>query len=170
MQIEEHIDYHRKTYAENTDKSKGIRPPTVPTDQERHHPNRFYGHTTEGCQALKTTITAPRSPQRDHDPRERSGRRDDRTRDNHYRSNRRKRSESPIRRTRPKSESPERRSRIKQKVREVINTIAGPVSLGQPPQEINYIAGGFAGGGCSNSTRKKHLRTVQSVHSTSSTN
>ncbi|XP_068475223.1 uncharacterized protein [Phaseolus vulgaris] len=233
MQIEEHINYHRKTYAENTDKSKGIRPPTVPTNRERHRPNRGprfhnytplivprgkvldealqielipalrqsqtppnadtskrcqyhrnYGHTTEGCQALKdkieelvqaghlrkfvkTTITAPRSPQRDHDPRERSGRRDDRTRDNHYRSNRRKRSESPIRRTRPKSESPERRSRTKQKVRTVINTIAGPVSLGQPPQEINYIAGGFAGGGCSDSARKKHLRAIQSVHSTS---
>jgi len=42
------------------------------------------------------------------------------------------------------------------------------VSLGTPPQEVNYIAGGFAGGGCSNSVRKKHLRAIQSVHSTSS--
>ena len=35
------------------------------------------------------------------------------------------------------------------------------------PQEINYIAGGFAGGGCSNSARKRHLRAIQSVHSAS---
>ncbi|XP_068475257.1 uncharacterized protein [Phaseolus vulgaris] len=197
MQIEEHIDYHRKTHVENTDRGKGIRPPIVPTNRDRHRPNRGprfhnytplivprgkvldealqielipalkqsqtppnadtskrcqyhrnYGHTTEGCQALKdkieelvqaghlrkfvkTTLTVSRSPQRDHDPRECAGRRDDRTRDNHYLLNRRKRSESP------------------------------------PPQEINYIAGGFAGGGCSNSARKKHLRAVQFVHSTS---
>jgi len=32
---------------------------------------------------------------------------------------------------------------------------------------INYIARGFAGGGCSNSVRKKHLRAIQSVHSAS---
>jgi len=37
------------------------------------------------------------------------------------------------------------------------------VSLGIPPQEVNYIAGG----GCSNSARKKHLRAIQSVHSAS---
>ena len=158
-------------------------PPNADTSKRCQY-HRNYGHTTEGCQALKdkieeliqaghlrkfvkTTVAASRSPQRDYDLRERSGRRDDRTRNNHYQSNSRKRSESPIRRMRPKSESPERRSRTKQKVRAVINTIAGPVSLGQPPQEINYIAGGFAGGGCSNSTRKKHLRAVQFVHSTS---
>jgi len=41
------------------------------------------------------------------------------------------------------------------------------VSLGVPPQEVNYIAGGFAGRGCSNSARKKHLRAIQSVHSAS---
>ena len=45
--------------------------------------------------------------------------------------------------------------------------IVGPVSLGVPPQEVNYIAGGFAGGGCCNSARKKHLRAIQFVHSTS---
>ena len=39
--------------------------------------------------------------------------------------------------------------------------------LGAPDQEINYIAGSFAGGGCSNSARKKHLSAIQSVHSTS---
>ncbi|XP_068461695.1 uncharacterized protein [Phaseolus vulgaris] len=220
----------RRFTEKNADRGKGIRPPIVPTDRDRHRPNRGprfhsytplivprgkvldealqielipalkqsqtppnadtskrcqyhrnYGHTTEGCQTLKdkieelvqaghlrkfvkATVTISRSPQRDHDPRERVGRRDDRTRENHYCSNRRKRSESPVRRTRPKSESPERRSRTKQKVRAVINTIAGPVSLGQPPQEINYIAGGFADGGCSNSARKKHLRAIQFVH------
>jgi len=118
---------------------------------------------------VNTTVPTPRSPQRDIDSRdrERSERRDDRTRDDHRRTKRRKRSESPVRRTRPRNESPERRSRTKQKVREVINTIVGPVSLGVPPQEINYIAGGFAGGGCSNSARKKHLRAIQSVHSAS---
>lgn len=88
-----------------------------------------------------------------------------RNRDDYRRTSRRKRSESPVRRTRPRSESPERRSRTKQKVREVINTIVRPVSLGVPLQEVNYIAGGFAGGGCSNSARKKHLRAIQSVHS-----
>ena len=157
--------------------------PTTPNADTGKHCqyHRNYGHTIEGCQALKdkieelvqaghlrkfvkTTITTPRSLQRDPDSRERSGRRDGRTRDDHRRSNIRKRSESPVRRTRPKSESPERRSRTKQKVREVINTIAGPVSLGVPPQEVSYIAGGFAGGGCSNSARKKHLRVIQSVH------
>jgi len=229
MQIEEHVDYHRKTHVENTDKNKGVCPPIVPTDRDRYCPNRGprfhnytplvvprrkildeaqqtelipalkqsqtppnadtgkrcqyhrnYGHTTEGCQALKdkieelvqaghlrkfvkTTITTPRSPQRDPDSRERSGRRDNRTRDDHRRSNIRKRSESPVRRTRPKSESPERRSRTKQKIREVINTIVGPMSLGVPPQEVSYIAGG----GCSNSTRKKHLIAIQFVHSAS---
>ena len=228
MQIEEHIDYHRKAHVENADRSKGTRPPTMSAERDRYRSNRGprfhsytplvvprgkvldealqielipalkqsqtppnadtskrcqyhrnYGHTTEGCQELKdkieelvqaghlrkfvkTITTTPRSPQCDHDAREHSGRRDDRTRDDRHRSNRRKRSESPVRRTRPKSESPERRSRTKQKVRAVINTIAGPVSLGTP-QEINYIAGG----GCSNSARKKHLRAIQSVHSAS---
>jgi len=233
MQIEEHVDYHRKTHAENTERNKGVRPPIVPANRDRYRPNRgprfhnytplvvprgkildealqtelvpalkqshtppnadttkrcqyhrYYGHTTEGCQALKdkieelvqvghlrkfvkTIVPTPRSPQRDIDSRERSGRRDDRTHDDHRRTNRRKRSESPIRRTRPRSESPERRSRTKQKVREVINPIVGPVSLDVPPQEINYIAGGFASEGCSNSAGKKHLRAIQSVHSAS---
>jgi len=187
MQIEEHVDYHQKTHVENTDRNKGIFPPTISADRDRYRPNRGprfhsytplvvprgkvldealqtglipalkqshtppnadtgkrcqyhrnYDHTTKGCQALKdkieelvqaghlrkfvkTTITAPRSPQGDLDPRKRSGRRDDRTRDDHRRSNRRKRSESLVRRTRPKSESPERRSRTKQKVRAVID-------------------------------------------------
>jgi len=151
MQIEEHVDYHRKTHVENTNKNKGIRPPIVPADRDRYRPNkdprfqcytplvvsrgkvldealqteliptlkqsqtppnantgkrcqyhRNYGHTTEGCQALKdkieelvqvghlrkfvkTTITTPKSPQRDPDFRERSGRRDDRTHDDHHR-------------------------------------------------------------------------------------
>jgi len=44
--------------------------------------------------------------------------------------------------------------------------IAGPVTLGEPNHEANYIAGGFAGGGCSNSARKKHLRDIQSAHAT----
>ena len=55
----------------------------------------------------------------------------------------------------------------RRRVREVVNTIAGPMSLGIPKEEINYIAGGFVGGECSNSTRKKHLRAIQSIHSTS---
>ena len=146
-----------------------------------------YGHTTDSCQALsnkieelvqaghlckfvKTTMSAPRSPQRDINysrDKEHFGRRDHRNRDDHRRSSRKKQSESPVRRTRPRSESPERRSRTKQRVCEVINTIAGPVSLGVPPQEVSYIAGGFAGGGCSNSARKKHLRAIQSIYSTS---
>jgi len=49
-------------------------------------------------------------------------------------------------------------------VREVINTKAGPLSLGVPDEEVNSIVEGFAGGGCSNSTRKKHLRAIQSTH------
>jgi len=44
--------------------------------------------------------------------------------------------------------------------------IAGPVTLGEPNHETNYIAGGFAGGGCSNSARKKHLRDIQFAHAT----
>jgi len=32
MQIEERVDYHRKTHAENTNRSKGIRPPIVSAD------------------------------------------------------------------------------------------------------------------------------------------
>jgi len=39
--------------------------------------------------------------------------------------------------------------------------------LGVPAQGVNYIAGDFVGGGYSNSARKKHLRAIQSVHSTS---
>jgi len=44
--------------------------------------------------------------------------------------------------------------------------IVEPVTLGEPNHEVNYIAGGFAGGGCSNSARKKHLRAIQSAHAT----
>jgi len=44
--------------------------------------------------------------------------------------------------------------------------IAGPVTLGEPNHKTNYIAGGFAGGGCSNFARKKHLRDIQSAHAT----
>ena len=186
MQIEEHVNYHRKTQVENTERNKGTRPPMTTTDRDRYRssrgprfnnytlltvprgkildealqteliptlkqtqtpPNadtakrcqyhRNYGHTTEGCQALrdkieelvqaghlrkfvKTTMFAPHSPPARHDysrDKERSGRRD------HHCMSRRKRSESPVRQTRPQSESPERRSRTKQKVHEVINTI-----------------------------------------------
>jgi len=142
MQIKEHVDYHRKTQVENTEKNKGTRPPMVMADRDRYRSNRGphfhnytplkvprgkildealqtelistlkqtqtppnadtakrcqyhrnYGHTTEGCQALrdkieelvqaghlckfvKTTMSAPRSPQRDIDyskDKERSG-------------------------------------------------------------------------------------------------
>ena len=240
MQIEEHVDYHRKTLAEPFEKergkNRGIRPPVMGTDRDRYRSNRGprfhnythltvprgkildealqaelistlkqaqtppnadttkrcqyhhnYGHTTEGCQALKdkieelvqaghlhkfirTSNVAPRSPQHDIDysrDKEHSGRKDNRSRDGYRRTTRQKRSESLVRRTQPRSESPERRSRTKQRVCEVINTIASPVPLGVAPQEVNYIAGGFTGGGCSNSARKKHLRAIQSIHSAS---
>ena len=112
-----------------------------------------------------------RSPQCDPDyfsgDREHSELRDTQSRDDYCCTTRQKRSESIVRRTHPRSESPDRKSLTKQKFREVINTIADPVSLGVPPQEVNYIAVGFAGGGCSNSARKKHLRAIQFVHSTS---
>jgi len=49
-------------------------------------------------------------------------------------------------------------------VREVINTIASPISLCVLDEKVNSIAGGFARGGCSNSVRKKHLRAIQSAH------
>ncbi|XP_068483393.1 uncharacterized protein [Phaseolus vulgaris] len=48
MQIEEHVDYHRKTYAKNTDRSKGNRPPITPADLHRYRPNRgprFHSYT-----------------------------------------------------------------------------------------------------------------------------
>jgi len=57
-----------------------------------------------------------------------------------------------------------RNARPRQRVREVINMIVGPITLGEPNHEVNYIAGGFASGGCSNSARKKHLRAIQSAH------
>jgi len=232
MQIEEHINYHRKMQKETSGRKKGIRPPMTgvdhyrpnrgprfqnytpltvprgrvldealqaklipvpkPTQTPRHadttkrcqYPRNF-GHLTEGCQTLKDKIeelvqaghlhkfvkpsaATTRSPQRDTDyssrDRERSGRKDTKNRDIDCRTTRRKHSESSG--TRPRIESPERDEQIKQRVREVINTIVGPVSLGAPSQEVNYIAGGFAGGGCSNSARKKHLRAIQYVHST----
>jgi len=49
-------------------------------------------------------------------------------------------------------------------VRKVINTISGSISLGVPDEDVNSIAGGFGGGGYSNSARKKHLRTIQLAH------
>ena len=35
MQIEEHVDYHRKTHVENTERNKGTCPLVVPTDRDR---------------------------------------------------------------------------------------------------------------------------------------
>jgi len=67
---------------------------------------------------------------------------------------RQRRSESPVKRTRPQSESSERNNRTRCRVQKVINTISR----------------GFAGGECSNSTRKKHLWAIQSAHSTSTWN
>ena len=48
MQIEEHIDYHRKTHFENADRGKGIRPPIMSADRDRYRPNkgpRFHSYT-----------------------------------------------------------------------------------------------------------------------------
>jgi len=48
MQIEEHVDYHRKTHVENTERNKGIRPPMVSIDWDRYHSNRgprFHNYT-----------------------------------------------------------------------------------------------------------------------------
>jgi len=110
-----------------------------------------------------------RSPPRNTD---RSSRGDDRSYHNDYKHRTdhsqasRKRSESPVRRTRTRSTSPYRNALPRQRVREVINMIVGSVTLGEPNHETNYIAGGFAGGGCSNSARKKHLRDIQSAHAT----
>jgi len=92
---------------------------------------------------------------------------DSHRRDDNQHMARQRRSESSVRRTRPRSESPERGNRTRQRVQEVINTIVGSVSLSVLEREVNYIAGGFAGGGCSNSARKKHLKAIQLVHSTS---
>ncbi|XP_068473732.1 uncharacterized protein [Phaseolus vulgaris] len=159
-------------------------PPNADTAKRcQYHQN--FGHTTEGCQALKDKIEeliqaghlrqfvkrtrSSRSPPRNTD---RPSRGVDRSYRNDYKRHTdrsqtsRKRSESPVRRTRPRSTSPDRNARPRQRVREVINMIAGPVNLGEPNHETNYIAGGFAGGGCSNSARKKHLRDIQSAHAT----
>ncbi|XP_068483297.1 uncharacterized protein [Phaseolus vulgaris] len=159
-------------------------PPNADTAKRcQYHQN--FGHTTEGCQALKDKIEeliqaghlrqfvkrtrSSRSPPRNTD---RPSRGVDRSYRNDYKRHTdrsqtsRKRSESPVRRTRPRSTSPDRNAQPRQRVREVINMIAGPVNLGEPNHETNYIAGGFAGGGCSNSARKKHLRDIQSAHAT----
>jgi len=48
---------------------------------------------------------------------------------------------------------------LKDKIEEIVQA-DGLVSLGVPVQEVNYIAGGFAGGGCSTSARKKHIRAI----------
>ena len=107
----------------------------------------------------------PRSTDRPPRGVDRSYRNDYKRRTDHSQTSR-KRSESPVRRTRARSTSLDRNARPRQRVREVINMIAGPVNLGEPNHETNYIAGGFAGGGCSNSARKKHLRDIQSAHTT----
>ena len=147
--------------------------------------HRNFGHTTKGCQALKDKIeeliqaghlrqfvkrtrnsrSPPRSTDRPSRGVDRSYRSDYKRRTDHSQASR-KRSESPVRRTRARNTSPDRNSRPRQRVREVINMIAGPVTLGEPNHETNYIAGGFAGGGCSNSARKKHLRDIQFAHAT----
>ena len=126
---------------------------------------------------IKTDTNTYRSLQRDRYPsrgqkeyKDRSGRGDSRRCDDNQHSTRQRRSESPVRSTRPRSKSPERNNRARRKVQEVINTIVGSVSLGTPEREINTIDGGFARGGCSNSVRKKNLRAIQLVHSTSTRN
>ncbi|XP_068477362.1 uncharacterized protein [Phaseolus vulgaris] len=159
-------------------------PPNADTAKHCQY-HRNFGHTTEGCQALKDKIeeliqaghlrqfvkrtrnsrSPPRSTDRTSRGVDRSYRNDYKRRTDHNQASR-KRSESPVRRTRARSISPDRNTRPRQRVREVINMIAGPVNLGEPNHEANYIAGGFAGGGCSNSARKKHLRDIQSAHVT----
>ena len=113
----------------------------------------------------RNSRSPPRSTDRPSRGVDRSYHNDYKRRTDHSQASR-KRSESPVRRTRARSTSPDRNARPRQRVREVINMIAGPVTLGQPSHEANYIAGGFAGGGCSNSARKKHLRDIQSAHAT----
>ncbi|XP_068498574.1 uncharacterized protein [Phaseolus vulgaris] len=147
--------------------------------------HRNFGHTTEGCQALKDKIeeliqtghlrqfvkkirnsrSPPRSTDRPSRGDDRSYRNDYKRRTDHSQASQ-KRNESPIRRTRARSTSPDRNARPRQRVREVINMIAGPVTLGEPNHEANYIARGFAGGRCSNFARKKHPRDIQSAHAT----
>lgn len=169
-----------------------LRPSQTPrnVDTSNHCQNhRNYGHTIEGCQELQDKVeeliqvghfhqfiktdvsTHCRSPQGEQlIPKEHCNqpeRGDLCRRDDNQRPVTHRRSESPVRRTRPQSESPERSNQTKRRVREVINTIVGLVSLRNPKEKVNYIVGGFARGGCSNSTRKKHLRAIQSIHSTS---
>jgi len=150
-------------------------PPNADTAKHCQY-HRNFGHTTERCQALKDKIEEliqaghlrqfvkkirnsrcpPQSTDRPSRGDDRSYRNDYKRRTDHSQASR-KRSESPVRRTRARSTSPDRNARPHQRVREVINMIAGPVTLSEPNHEANYIAGGFAGGGCSNSARKKHL-------------
>jgi len=106
--------------------------------------------------------------------------------DDQHPAKQRRRNESPVRTNRPRSETPRRNDRSKRDVREVINTIARPIPLknvnrgegkirrspsleNQNPKyttgQVNIIAGGFTRGGCSSSTRKKHVRVIHSVHS-----
>ena len=40
MQIEEHVDYHKKTQVDNTERNKGTRPPVITTDRDRYRSNR----------------------------------------------------------------------------------------------------------------------------------
>ena len=54
MQIEEHVDYHRKTHVENTERNKGIRPPMVTADRDRYRSNRG------PCFHHYTPLTVPR--------------------------------------------------------------------------------------------------------------
>ena len=77
MQIEEDVDYHRKTQVKNTKRNKGIRPSMMTTDQDRYRSNRgprFHNYTpltvprekvldealqTELIPTLKQTQTSP---------------------------------------------------------------------------------------------------------------
>jgi len=77
MQIEEHVDYHRKTHVENTERNKGTSPSMVPADRDRYRSNKgpcFHNYTplivpggkiwdealqTELIPALKQTQTPP---------------------------------------------------------------------------------------------------------------
>ena len=133
-------------------------PPNADTAKHCQY-HRNFGHTTEGCQALKDKIeeliqaghlrqfvkrtrnskSPPRSSDRPWRGVDRPYRNDYKRRTDHSQASR-NRSESPVRRTRARSTSPDRNARPRQRVREVINMIAGPVTLGEPSHEANYIA------------------------------
>ena len=123
------------------------------------------GHLRKFVKRTRNSRSPPRDTNRPSRGVDQSYRNDYKRRTDHSQASR-KRSESPVRRTRARSTSPDRNARPRQRVREVINMIAGPVTLGESNHEVNYIAGAFAGGGCSNSIRKKHLRDIQSAHAT----